>query len=190
MRLVIDDFYPEPDAVVDRALALPYARPGGANYPGVMAPTFQEVGPIIERFSRLLGGLPLKYRGPQGAFRITTEADMATRTSLVHIDSSDLSAVVYLARTPSEGTCFYRHRRLGLDHVTPGDQRWAEVQGAIVRDTLDPDAWELIDVIPMKYNRLLLFDGKHFHSGARRLTGNDLSQGRLTQNFFLFHVAR
>jgi hypothetical protein len=94
--------------------------------------------------------------------------------------------VVYLGRAPSEGTCFYRHRRLGLDRIEAGHPRWSEVQAAITRDTLDAEAWELLDVIPMKYNRLLLFDGKQFHSGARRLTGETLAQGRLTQNFFLF----
>jgi hypothetical protein len=188
--LVVDDFYPDPDALVERVLASPWSRPPGVNYPGLVAPPFQDPAPVAERFSRLLGGVALRYRPPQGAFRVTTEGDMATRTSLVHIDSSDVSAVVYLGRTPSEGTCFYRHRRLGLDRIEPGDPRWSEVQVAITRDTLDPEAWELLDVIPMKYNRLLLFDGKQFHSGARRLTGETLAEGRMTQNFFLFYVSR
>jgi hypothetical protein len=188
VRLVVDDFYPDPDAVAERALASSWSKPPGVNYPGLVAPPFQDPAPIAGRFSDLLGGVALRYRHPQGAFRVTTAEDMAARTSLVHIDSSDLSAVVYLGRAPSEGTCFYRHRRLGLERIEPGNPRWAEVQTAITRDTLDAEAWELLEVIPMKYNRLLLFDGKHFHSGARRLTGETLAQGRLTQNFFLFYA--
>jgi hypothetical protein len=40
----------------------------------------------------------------------------------------------------------------------------------------------------MKYNRLLIFDGKYFHSGAHRLTGDSLAEGRMTQNFFFFRA--
>jgi hypothetical protein len=40
--------------------------------------------------------------------------------------------------------------------------------------------------VPAKYNRLLLFDGKYFHSGAQRFSGSELADGRLTQNFFFY----
>lgn len=182
--VVVDDFYPDPDAVVAKALRLEFRRESEVNYPGLMAPTFQKIVPLMKHFSRLLGGIDIKFQGTQGGFRVTTEADMARRSSLVHLDSSDFSAVIHLSRHPMEGTYFYRHRELGLDYVTPASGRNPAVEEALVRDTLRPEAWEIIQMIPMKYNRLVIFDGKHFHSGARTLAGADLADGRITQNFF------
>jgi hypothetical protein len=182
--IVVDDFYENPDEIVARALALPYIKEQAVNYPGVMAHPFQDVSPLMERFARLLGGIDLKYRGTQGGFRVTTEADLATRTSLVHIDSSDFSAVIHLSQRSAEGTYFYRHKRLGLERVDQTDDPL--VAEALQQDTLDLGAWEVIGLVPSKYNRLLLFDGKYFHSGAQRFSGNQLSDGRITQNFFFY----
>ena len=184
--LVVDDFYDNPDEIRERALRLTYRRSEGVNYPGVVAPSPDDIGPTMARFSELLGGIEIKYQRNQGAFRITTAADMASRPSMVHVDTPDFSAIVHLSREPTEGTYFYRHKALNLDRVSPEDNLRAEVRQAIEIDTLNLDAWELLFSIPMKYNRLLIFDGKYFHSGAHRLTGATLAEGRLTQNFFFF----
>ncbi|MGW4201969.1 DUF6445 family protein [Streptomyces sp. NPDC004726] len=186
--LVVDDFYDDPDAVRDSALRLEYRRPEGVNYPGVMAGGADDVSATMARFSKLLGGIDLKYQRAQGAFRITTAADMALRSSMVHVDTPDFSAIVHLSKTESEGTYFYRHRELGIDRVSPEDNVRPEVRRAIERDTLDPGAWEIVHCVPMKYNRLLIFDGKYFHSGARRFAGADLAGGRMTQNFFFYRA--
>jgi hypothetical protein len=186
--LVVDDFYDDPDAVRERALGLEYARPDGVNYPGVVANTPDDVGPTMRRFSKLLGGIDIKYKPGEGAFRITTEADLAGRTSMVHVDTPDFSALVHLSRGAAEGTYFYRHRRLGIERVSAEDNQRKEVRDAIHADTLDLSAWELIHSVPMKYNRLLIFDGKYFHSGAQRLTGAALAEGRMTQNFFFYRA--
>lgn len=186
--IVVDDFYEDPDALVERILALPFRRESDVNYPGMMADTFQDVREPMQRFSELLGGLDIKYRGTQGGFRVTTEQDMATRTSLIHTDSSDYSAVVHLSKHPAQGTYFYRHKALGIDYLLPEHDHQPEVARAMARDTLNLDAWEVTQVVAMKYNRLLLFDGRYFHSGAQRLEGRSFAEGRLTQNFF-FHRA-
>jgi hypothetical protein len=183
--IVVDDFYEDPDALVERVLALPFRREPGVNYPGAMAETFQDVREPFQRFADLLGGIDIKYRGTQGGFRITTEADMANRTSLVHTDSSDYSAVVYLSRHPAQGTYFYRHKGLGIDYLLPEHDHRADIGRAIARDTLNLAAWEVTQVIAMKHNRLIVFDGRYFHSGAQRFEGNGLADGRLTQHFFI-----
>ncbi len=186
--LVVDGFYADPDGVRRRALRLAYQRPVGVNYPGLMAPCPDDITPVLETFSQLLGGLDIKCTRDQGSFRITTAEDMALRTSLVHVDTPDFSAVIHLSRLPCEGTWFYRHKALGLERVSEENNRRPEVRRAIVADTLRPEAWEPLHMIPMKFNRLLIFDGKYFHSGARRLTGSTPSRGRLTQNFFFFRA--
>jgi len=183
--IVVDDFYEDPDALVERVLALPFRKESGVNYPGMMVETFQDVRESMQRFARLLGDIDIKYRGTQGGFRVTTEEDMTDRTSLVHTDSSDYSAVVYLSKQPTQGTFFYRHRALGIDYLRPEHDQRADVARAIARDTMDLAAWEVTQLVAPKFNRLVLFDGRYFHSGAQRFEGKNLAQGRLTQNFFI-----
>jgi hypothetical protein len=151
----------------------------------------------MRRFAKLLGGIDIKYKrgSDAGAFRVTTEADMAGRTSMVHVDTPDFSALIHLSKGEAEGTYFYRHRRLGIDRVSHAENAQSAEneedqaqRAAIYADTLDLTAWELIHSVPMKYNRLLIFDGKYFHSGAQRLTGSSLAEGRMTQNFFFYRA--
>jgi hypothetical protein len=184
--IVVDDFYPDPDEVVQYASKQTFVREANVNYPGLMAPTSRDVRPAMQQFARLLGGIDIKYNGLQGGFRITTCEDMQRRRGIVHIDSSDWSAVIHLSRTPTQGTYFYRHRRLGVDYASSADERYPDLLKAIMEDTNNPDAWEVTQTVPAKYNRLVIFDGKHFHSGPRELTGTSLADGRLTQNFFFF----
>jgi hypothetical protein len=184
--IVVDDFYHDPDDIRERALRQDYHRPDGVNFPGVVAPPTDDIETTMASFSQLLGGIDITCRRDEGEFRVTTEADMASRPSMVHVDTPDFSAIVHLSTEPTEGTHFYRHKRLGLERVSPEDNVRPEVRHAIEEDTLDLDAWELTHTIPMKYNRLLIFDGKYFHSGPQRLTGSDLAHGRLTQNFFFY----
>lgn len=186
--VVVDDFYDDPDDVRGRALQLTYHHPADAYFPGVVAATPDDIEPAMTAFAMLLGGIDIKCRRHEGAFRIATEADMATRKSLVHVDTADYSAVVHLSKHDTEGTYFYRHRALGLERISEDDNRRPEVRRAIENDTFDLDAWEQLHMIPMRYNRLLIFDGKHFHSGAHRLTGRTLAEGRMTQNFFFFRA--
>jgi hypothetical protein len=185
---VVDDFYDDPDAVRAQALGLSYRRPSGVNYPGLVAASPDDISPTMARMSKLLGGIDIKYQRSQGAFRVTTESDMAARTSIVHVDTPDFSAIVHLSKGTAEGTHFYRHKGLDLERVSAEDNARAEVRRAIEEDSLNLAAWEHLFTIPMKYNRLLIFDGKYFHSGAQRLTGASLAEGRLTQNFFFFRA--
>jgi hypothetical protein len=184
--IVIDDFYEDPDAVREMALGLDYSYPAGVNYPGRTAATPQDIRPIVERFSDLLGGRALKCRSDDGNFRVTTQDDMSRRSSLVHVDTPEYSVVIHLSRDDREGTYFYRHRGLALERVSLEDNRNPAVRETIERDTLDLAAWEEMYRIPMRYNRMLLFDGKYFHSGAQTLAGGSIAEGRLTQHFFLF----
>ena len=186
--IVVDDFYEDPDALVERVLGLPFRQEEGVNYPGSMVETFQDVREPMQRFARLLGDIDIRYRGTQGGFRVTTERDMANRTSLVHTDSSDYSAVVYLSKRPADGTFFYRHKQLGIDYLAPEHDQCADVGRALARDTMDLAAWDVTQLVAQKYNRLVLFDGRYFHSGAQRFEGRTLAEGRLTQNFFMHRV--
>ncbi len=183
--IICDDFYDDPDSIRTMALALDFQYPAEVNYTGRTAQTPQDIRPVVERLSDLLGGIGLRCRRDDGSFRVSTCDDALRQTSLVHVDSLDYSAVIYLSPDNREGTYFYRHRGLGLSRVAPRDNEDPKVRAAIENDTLDPEAWEQTDSIGARYNRLVLFDSKCFHSGARTFTGHAIAEGRLTQHFFL-----
>ena len=185
---IVDGFAPDADALRERALALPFRRPEGVNYPGVEAAAAFAAEGVIERVAQLLGGTPLRWRGQPGAVRLTTAADAAERTSLVHADAPDFTAILHLSAAPAEGTYFYRHRALNIARIDPGAPWLPFVRQAAARDTLDLSAWEVTRLVPARFNRLVLFDGKFFHSGAQSLTGADAAEGRLTCNYFFDRV--
>jgi hypothetical protein len=181
---VVDDFYEDPDDIRQRALGLIYRRPAGVNYSGVVATAPDDIAPIVARLSRLLGGVALESQAASGSFRITTAADAGSQTSLIHADAPDLTAIIYLSKHQTEGTYFYRHKALGIERISFGDPWLPMVRRAVEQDTLNLAAWEVTEEISMRYNRLVVFDGKYFHSGAQMLTGHSLAEGRMTQNFF------
>ena len=181
---IVDGFEADARGLRRRALAQPFRRPEGVNFPGLEAPPLGDPAPTMERFSKLLGGIELRWLGEQGMFRLTTSADAAGRTSLVHADTPDFTAVLHLSTARAEGTFFYRHRALGIERID-FDDPWLEfVRPTLVRDSTDLSAWEVTGAVPQRFNRLVIFDGKFFHSAARALTGGDRRSGRLTQNFF------
>ena len=183
--IIEDDFYENGHAIRKIALELDYQYVEGVNYPGRVALTTQDIRPIVERLSDHLGGIAVRCRQDDGYFRITTQEDASRQVSLVHIDSLDYSAVIYLSVDDTEGTSFYRHRGLDMSLVPPREHLDPKVLTAIEQDTLDLDAWEEIYNVPARFNRLLLFDSRYFHSGAKTLTGRSIADGRLTQHFFL-----
>lgn len=121
----------------------------------------------------------------------------------------DYAGLVYL--NPSEqcfgGTSFWRHRSTGLElalgtsgsvpiraqAVVPTEPEPAEP--TLTDDISDPgtgyliasnETWELTQVIPMEYNRFVLYSSNIFHSPLydERDFGSTLEARRLTQNFY------
>jgi hypothetical protein len=130
-----------------------------------------------------------------------------------HFDGfCDFAAVLYLSR-PEDcqgGTSFWRHRRTGLEYApTKGDPRsqalldsfgardeWnliskmmkdglAEVGPGYLTES--NGRWERLDVVEMRCNRLVMYDGRLFHSVhvPSAEWQPDPTRPRLTQNLYL-----
>lgn len=168
MRIVFDDFLPNPDAVRDSALASGFGswRPNkgdvglaayaGMNFWGQHSTMIRElhkhIGPVFPNTM---------------FFRVTNPT---TDKALVHSDraSGDYTALVYLSPTAAgSGTGFYKHRETGLVNMPsletlladpPFFQKlYADMLGA------SDDHWELYDFVEAKHNRALVFDAPKFH---------------------------
>ena len=193
--IVEDGFYRDPDAVRRFALGLDYEASPAANFPGVESTRPYYGASHLRRFEALAGE-PLVADPATwvfGKFRIARRGD-AMRT-VVHVDLVDWTGVVYLATGPhaTGGLSFFRHRRLGIERV-PQPEGLTALGCAGSRDfdrrhvfpvSRDPDCWEEIASVGLRYNRLVLFRGGRLFHGISSLFGHDRETGRLTQNFFM-----
>lgn len=192
--LIIDDFLTDPLAARQRALALGYdpAKKAG-NYPGLMSDLPLVIEGLDAAVSSLAGEQLVAAAGTMhGHCRLTLRADRGVTG--VHIDPCHYSGILYLS-LPDHcrgGTEFFRHRRTGLDAIPPDIARIhaagypdinALVEDVVNRDTRSPSKWERSFVVPMRFNRLVLFSPWMFHNAAPAF-GDRPDNGRLIQTLF------
>ena len=199
---VLDDFLPDPDAARAWAAGLQYGVARG-NYPG------SQTGPLpCEAIMQALAerlGRRLKWLSPDNGVMRLTLADATARTD-IHVDDElatetrHYAAVLYLTRPEhcQGGTSFWRHAATGwlrrpedallraagyadfktfLRRETPlGEPR------AFAGFTAQRDRWQQLFTVPMRYNRLVLYKGNHFHA-VDNVFGDSFDNGRLTRLF-------
>jgi len=102
--------------------------------------------------------------------------------------------------TPDEycqgGTEFFRHKATNTDHapytkeqltaigLTDFKQVWDDI---IMKDTNNPQSWQHLMTIPMKFNRLVLFRPWLYHNAGPSF-GKSLADGRLIYPLFYQNV--
>jgi len=172
--VIVDDYYPDPDAMRRFALAQEFAVSG--NYPGMRTKSFA-TDEDRRKFESILGRKITYFpEGYNGSFQIVT-GDLK---SWIHRDLTRYGAVAFLSPNPpvNSGTILYRHRATGLLRA-----RTKEEEDLLNLDANDESKWEVIDRIGNKYNRLVLFDGFLSHKSDTYF-GSDKESGRLFQTFF------
>ena len=207
---VVDGFLAHPAEVRRHALGCSFEAERGA-YPGARAPVDFPSAEIIDRIEHLTGW-ELEAASARLSFSIVTRSgrEIQAHQRTPHVDATDVAGVLYL--NPPEqcrgGTAFYRHRASGLEAMPSRAEgrvvelmrdrglwtlgqlaQWLmtppadEASGFLTRSTPD---WELMSLVPMRFNRLVLYEGALFHSGFIEdgWFGNDLSRRRLTLNGF------
>jgi hypothetical protein len=192
---IIENFYENPEAVRKLALHAEYINVSTLNYPGLQTKKSFSSIQLENRFSKALNRkLDIdKNRHTFGKFRVMTKE---TGSALkVHLDGhSDWTGLIYL--TPPKlclgGTAFYRHKATGLDGPLSdklsqnlGYKNWLSCEKAIIsKDTNKSSAWEQVDFIAMKFNRLVIFKGNEMFHCHTHSFGSCIENARMTQNFF------
>ncbi|MEP3226875.1 MAG: DUF6445 family protein [Parasphingorhabdus sp.] len=192
--LIIDDFLSDPDVARKAAMALDYdpTRKEG-NYPGHISTQSLVIKGLQKRVSDIINVPVEPAKGTShGHCRITVKGDKGR--SGVHIDPAFYSGILYLSlpEHSAGGTEFFRHKRTGLDRV-PTDSLgivnagYADINALIAdivnRDTRNPSKWRREMVVPMRYNRLILFSPWLFHNSGPAF-GTNIENGRLVQLMF------
>jgi len=181
--LVVDEFYKDPDAIREFALAQEYGS--DLDYFKGLRSKERFLFPWQrEEFSRLLGTPTTAWleHGTNGVFQQTSQED-----NLVwHHDGQDYAGAVYLNPDggPEDGTSFWQHIADGVRRkpTHPYEVRRLEKYGpeaikdaeASVYDPYNlehPDSWQLVDQVAGIYNRLVLWDASLIHSATSYVNG-------------------
>ena len=180
------------------ALSLPYPDPDAEHtYPGRNSQGEFYSREMHNQLESLVGR-QIKYPrgGESGYFRYSLAGDQ--HKQYIHVDPMwDLAGVLYLNPPTqvetSAGTSFWMHKKLGMERVpaTPaegalyGFNNYDSIREHLIYgDGLDSSKWERYAMIPMRYNRLVLFDPLLWHSHNENF-GSVKENARLVQLFFL-----
>lgn len=195
MIVVIDDFLPDIEKERQRALACEYGevRQGGGTFCGI-SPLDEEKLP--DKLVKLVG----ENRASSSFYRAYLRTD--PMETFIHSDSSlaEFTAVLFLSKPEQaqSGIAFWRHKSFDwMASPTPD-----EMKARGVRDTPefwrslkeqghDPFAWELIDYVPTKLNRMVLFWSSRFHSRhPQKVVGETKEDARLVKVFLVKAVEK
>lgn len=157
---VFDNFLPDAEAVRREALAadfIDWQGPDGEVYRRIC---ITEIPGLRERIEQVMG--PVDMLGM--AYRLNFGGEMPNAAVHSDLGWGTHALVLYLCDSPGDfgfGTAFWRHRATGAARIDPGD---TELLQKIQGDWNDRDAWDMVSMIPMRFNRALIYEGANFHS--------------------------
>lgn len=203
--VVIDGFFPDPDALRFAAAASTFG-PAGHHYPGIRAPVPDDYVPsalpVLGTVLRDVFGFGTAIRMLDASFSVVTTAPAALTTEqrLPHVDAtgSDRIALIhYLSPGGGAGTAFYRHRTTGFETITAAraPAYYAALTLEVAADPPPPayiagdtPLFEQIAAGEARANRALVYRSRLLHSGAiapDAVLSPDPRTGRLTVTMFL-----
>lgn len=208
--ILIDDFVPDPQALIDEAASLSYTTIG-VHYPGVRAELpparLQAFVPgIVEQVLQTFRcGAKLQLLEAYYSVVTTRPASLTPIQRLPHFDGLERERIAllhFLSTDYASGTAFYRHRSSGFETVdaaryppfTKALERDVAMQGLPAPEYISADTriYEQIAQFDGRFNRALIYRGHALHCA---LLPDELSfsadprRGRLTVNTFLIGAA-
>ena len=173
--LVVDNFYKDPDDIVNYANKQEFTT-NNDHYKGTRSKDRHLFPYVKEEFERLLNVEITDWLNQpyNGCFQITDHQNPL----VYHSDSQQYAAAIYLTKDADEmGTSFWKDKKYG--HRTPPSNQKELEEVYSEFNIVNPDNWELVDKVGGIYNRLVIWNAKMIHS-ASLYTVNP----RLVQLFF------
>ena len=211
--LIIDNFYAEPDQLLQQACSEPgFTAQASDFYPGLRKqirgdyPTqsLQCIVPLVREYFAVAPERTAQLS--LCAFSLTSTAPEQLRPiqSVPHIDTHDplqFAMVHYLCTESFGGTSFYRHRSTGHESITQEClTNYFKILKQEVMDQQqtqfnyingDTDLFERIYQVPVVFNRAIVYRSNQLHSGdisAQLGLSTNPRQGRLTANSFFSFI--
>lgn len=205
--IVIEDFHPDPHALVAQAESQGRFVATSKFYPGVRSTgTLEYVKEVRSRLQQLV---PQFFAPPNDVYPTECNFSMVTFRPeqtvpfqrFPHFDGTDMNAIAvlhYLCEPRHGGTAFYRHRSTGYEVITPQNVHdYARKLDAEVAEHGTPPPgyvngstalFEQIAAYEAVFNRALVYRGTSLHSGSIPsdfVPDLNPRTGRLTVNTFL-----
>lgn len=196
--LVVDNFFTDPSAVRESALAKAFTSktgyfPGARSVNQYRLPELHEL--CLNARSLLAGNGTLKIQ--YACFQVMGKGK-GQRKSYIHSDPvAGFAGIVFLGNRAGTypGTSFFRHKQTGLDSFKSDNQEWIrqnfpdrrayqDAEDLLDRERFDLRKWEKVATLEAKFNRLILFPAELLHQNASAW-GTNPRNGRLTYNFWL-----
>ena len=179
--LIVDDFFSDPDTVRAQALTRQYREPP-PDTPRIAVTSVCSEREAQNLFSLLQPHVRDEPGNPVVGLRVLYRYSLANANKKVfcHVDGCSYAGIVYLSRPEdcAGGTSIYRHRPTG-DEIYKRENRQ-------LYDFRNPEQWEVLAEIEMRYNRLVMYPGQLFHAITPVFFGDRIENARLTQNVFIF----
>ncbi len=188
--LVIDNFLKDPTIERDLAQAAEFktVEHNKINYQGICETQNEEQFSQIRKLFETESGKFVCYwrrylESDENETYIHSDCDLATYTGILFLN---------LPPQCSGGTALWKYRQLGWD-LSPSAEDLAakgirddkSFWDKLYKDGFDEFSWEMIDYVPMAFNRLILFDSRRFHSRfPQKAFGKSALDGRLIKVFF------
>ena len=224
---IIDNFYKNPNEILDYFKKCTPIGPFGGYYPGVRTHIYHEkkkkhLAELHKLFNDL--GLENIFEKKSGAVRPNWWRELCISeykhtyykypiheknikpTANPHFDwirdehgINKLAGVCFLSKEIHGGTGFYRNKILDMYHMNSRDIiRWSDEEfmkkifpyekKRLVNKSCDK--FELLKLIPMKWNRLILYDGDLLHSLYMEDEEFYKKHRRITTNYFLCYKTK
>jgi len=193
---VIDNFFDNPQGLVEVALESVKDQKPAGNYAGLTSPKAYLGLQQREIFQSLTQEPSINSSTDgNGRIRFTRPGDSFKQN--IHFDgfvATKWAGVVYLSKDHPQvdGTVFWRHKRTGLEEVPRNEADLAKsgwnnregIKHLLETEGVDDSLWEKTLVVPYKFNRLILFRPWMFHSPGPAF-GDTLETSRIVQTLFL-----
>jgi hypothetical protein len=205
--IVIDAAWPTPLALIDAATNKSDYSARSLYYPGLRSSAPPEYAiAITEALSPVIRdtfGIAAKLTITDSTFSLvaTPSEKLVPFQRVPHFDSVDrdrYAVLHYLCDADKGGTSFYRHRRTGIESVTPENRdTYMRAVNLEVKEFGMPPArfiegdtpqFERIAAYECRFNRILVYRGRNLHSvntPPSFIPTADPRNGRLTVNTFL-----
>lgn len=202
--ICVDNFYENPDDVVNFANSLEYSKSDG-SWPGVRSEQLHLVNQdFFYKFSMKFFSIFHDTRGEKINWEVYTsfqkinpnEFDDGLRQTFIHTDDSMIySAIIYLSKNinKNSGTSVCHPKQGFSDGINQDIRRemylncdknkYSDYKKNLVQNN---DCFEESIIFKQRYNRLVGFDSMNYHKGD--FYANENSEPRLTQVIFVRKV--
>lgn len=183
--LVVDEFWPQPQQLLDFALQHGEVCAVTGGYPGLRSPAPDIFGRAVlatlaATIEQVFGVIASQVKQIDSYYSmvLTPVSELTPLQTIPHFDRAqpaDLALVYYLCQPEHGGTSFYRHRRSGFEAIIP--ERQEDYQQLLALDFqqygLPPKGYINGDTalfiriasVPARFNRLLMYRCSSLHSG-------------------------